>query len=147
MSVPVSGASRFAQLGRNSLGIAVPTRVLSLSASHRAGFFFFLAAGESCIGLVLSTLPAPIIIIPYGMCCMGGLVFLFEKEKLQTAVPPRNSSEVRKLGVWGEPWLDARTYYPCRQSPRVFPCNSAAQNACLPLWCTTASLGNGRASG
>lgn len=72
MSVPVSGASRFAQLGRNSLGIAVPTRVLSLSASHRAGFFFFLAAGESCIGLVLSTLPAPIIIIPYGMCCMGG---------------------------------------------------------------------------
>lgn len=111
-------------------------------------FFFWLQAR---VVLVWYSPHYPHLLLSFHTVCAvwggGGLVFLFEKEKLQTAVPPRNSSEVRKLGVWGEPWLDARTYYPCRQSPRVFPCNSAAQNACLPLWCTTASLGNGRASG
>jgi hypothetical protein len=97
VSVPVSGASRFAQL-RNSIGIAVPSRVLDLFACRRAGFFF-PRGNLYWLGTPHTVRTYYYHFIPYMM--YWGCFFFLLREKLLTAGPPPKflrGSEVGSLG-------------------------------------------------
>lgn len=70
---------------------------------RRAGFFL---TPDTRIAVVLSTLSTPILIVPYGKCRTSVGASPFENHDRWNAATPRDSSEARKLGVWGEPWDD-----------------------------------------